>query len=109
MYWHQQRVAGVTVNLARMALDFLSAPATSVDVERLFSFSGKTISKLRNRMSADTSTATVLVGSWARVPDLLAKESFKDKLRRRWRSRKEPKDGAGSDASNSDDEVEVVG
>jgi len=88
-YWHKQRAAGISVNLAQMALDLLSAPATSVDVERLFSFSGNTITKLRNRLSADRSTATILVGSWARTGGILAEHEFRANLTARWRKRGE--------------------
>lgn len=85
-YWVKQRAAAIAVEnkdgecLAQMALDFLSAPgkflsasvsfilnilpATSVDPEQLFSFSGGTISKLRNQLSENSAWATVLLGQW---------------------------------------------
>ncbi|QRW02441.1 DNA polymerase [Ceratobasidium sp. AG-Ba] len=44
-WWYSQRVAGNDMNgLTQMALDVLTTPATSVDVERLFSFVGSTVS-----------------------------------------------------------------
>ncbi|KAJ7870250.1 hypothetical protein B0H13DRAFT_1896250, partial [Mycena leptocephala] len=47
---------------SQMCLDYLLAPATSVDAERLFSFSGGTVSKLRNQLSEDSAHAAVMVG-----------------------------------------------
>ncbi|KAJ7348640.1 hypothetical protein DFH08DRAFT_808365 [Mycena albidolilacea] len=46
---------------SQMCLDYLSAPATSVGVERLFSFSGGTVSKLHNQLSGDSAHAAMMV------------------------------------------------
>ncbi|KAJ7758884.1 hypothetical protein B0H14DRAFT_2404308 [Mycena olivaceomarginata] len=61
---------------AQMCLDYLSAPATSVDAERLFSFSGGTIMKLRNQLSEKSAYSTVMVGQWASDLDLTAVDEF---------------------------------
>jgi hypothetical protein len=55
-----------------------------VDLERLFSFSGGTITKLRNQLSDDSARTTVLVGQWANVEGLLAMEEFEENLRKGW-------------------------
>ncbi|KAJ7716708.1 ribonuclease H-like domain-containing protein, partial [Mycena metata] len=70
-YHSRQRAAAKTGQspeaeaFAQMCLDYLSAPATSVDAERLFSFSGGTIMKLRNQLSENSARSTVMVGQWA--------------------------------------------
>jgi hypothetical protein len=79
------------IALAQMSLDYLSAPATSVDPERLFSFSGGTISKLRNQLSDTSARATVLVGQWARNPELIAQEEFERTLVDGWSRKKKRK------------------
>ena len=102
-YWAHQRSAAEGTNkadgvaLAQMALDYLSAPgtfhppqlsyshiltmiffatATSIDLEQLFSFSGGTISKLRNQLSDKSARATVLLGQWVHDPMLVAREDL---------------------------------
>ncbi|KDN47302.1 hypothetical protein RSAG8_03781, partial [Rhizoctonia solani AG-8 WAC10335] len=54
--------------LARMALDYLTAPATSVDVERAFSAGRLTINHLQHNMSPATFEAKMTVGSWYDTP-----------------------------------------
>jgi hypothetical protein len=93
-FWNKQRAAGVTSDspelaaLGQMGLDYLSAPATSVDPERLFSFSGGTISKLRNQLTDDSAHATVMIGQWADDSDLIADTEFEQKLVKGWTRKK---------------------
>ncbi|EJD32395.1 hATC-domain-containing protein [Auricularia subglabra TFB-10046 SS5] len=51
-------------HLSRMALDYLSIPATSVDVERTFSRGRLLLSHVRNRLSAESTRALLCIGSW---------------------------------------------
>ncbi|EJD50330.1 hypothetical protein AURDEDRAFT_58105, partial [Auricularia subglabra TFB-10046 SS5] len=51
-------------HLSRMALDYLSIPATSVDVERTFSRGRLLLSHVRNRLSAESTRALLCLGSW---------------------------------------------
>ncbi|KAF5324406.1 hypothetical protein D9619_011183 [Psilocybe cf. subviscida] len=53
--------------LSRMALDYLSIPPTSVDVERVFSQGRIELSHLRNCLSAQTVRATMCVGAWSKA------------------------------------------
>ncbi|KIL65169.1 hypothetical protein M378DRAFT_52957, partial [Amanita muscaria Koide BX008] len=64
-WWYEHRP--VFPRLSRMALDYLTIPATSVDVERLFSRGRILLSHLRNRMSAQTTRALLCLGSWSRL------------------------------------------
>ncbi|KAJ7820522.1 hypothetical protein B0H14DRAFT_2599911 [Mycena olivaceomarginata] len=68
-----------------------SLEATSVDVERLFSFSGGTVSKLCNQLSEDSAHAAVMVGQWAGDPDLIAVEEFETQLAKGWSRKKKRK------------------
>ncbi|EKM57144.1 uncharacterized protein PHACADRAFT_64752, partial [Phanerochaete carnosa HHB-10118-sp] len=61
MYWQSQLTGGDP--LARMGLDFLSAPASFVDVERAFSQSGLTVSKQRHALSDESVRASTVFGS----------------------------------------------
>ncbi|KDQ19703.1 hypothetical protein BOTBODRAFT_170759 [Botryobasidium botryosum FD-172 SS1] len=53
-YWNEKRLSGACPELAQMALDYLTIPATSVDVERAFSFGCHTVSLYRHSLSKST-------------------------------------------------------
>ncbi|KIJ05696.1 hypothetical protein PAXINDRAFT_141102 [Paxillus involutus ATCC 200175] len=61
-YWENRHA--ITPRLARMALDFLSAPASSVDAERAFSGGRLQVGHLQHRLSSQSFKAQVAVGSW---------------------------------------------
>ncbi|EIW56574.1 hATC-domain-containing protein [Trametes versicolor FP-101664 SS1] len=63
--WWTER-AHLYPTLARMALDYLSIPATSVDVERTFSRGRLLLSHVRNRLSAQSTRAVMCLGDWVR-------------------------------------------
>ncbi|EAU88633.2 hypothetical protein CC1G_01006 [Coprinopsis cinerea okayama7 len=97
-YWFKQKQDGHP--LAQMALDFLSAPATSTDAERAFSRGGLTVSKLRHALSAKSVRATTVLGSWAEhdwvIPRAKLYEHFKTKKRRPKKKAKLDESIAGS-------------
>ncbi|EIW52838.1 uncharacterized protein TRAVEDRAFT_87097, partial [Trametes versicolor FP-101664 SS1] len=62
--------------LARMALDFLSAPATSTDAERSFSCGHLTVSRLRHSLADESVRTSTILGSWALLPDVLAEDEL---------------------------------
>ncbi|KAG8735671.1 hypothetical protein FRC10_010280 [Ceratobasidium sp. 414] len=67
-WWYSQRIAGNEWNtLTQMALDMLSTPATSVDVERAFSFASLIVSKRHHNLSAFTIQATASLGSYSKA------------------------------------------
>ncbi|KIN96071.1 hypothetical protein M404DRAFT_1007026 [Pisolithus tinctorius Marx 270] len=53
-------------NLHRMALDYLSVPATSTAVERVFSQGRQLLHFTRNRLSGNSVRAFLCLGSWMR-------------------------------------------
>ncbi|KAG9094187.1 hypothetical protein FRC06_011077 [Ceratobasidium sp. 370] len=66
-WWYSQRVAGNDMDrLTQMALDVLTTPATSVDVEQFFSFVGSTVSKRWHKLSVFTIQATTMLGCYAK-------------------------------------------
>jgi hypothetical protein len=56
--------------LARMARDYMSVPASSVPSEQLFSPAGDIITKKRNRLLDSSSSALLLVKSWLGWPEV---------------------------------------
>ncbi|PIL25420.1 hypothetical protein GSI_13310 [Ganoderma sinense ZZ0214-1] len=71
-YWNAALKSGSEdPALARMALDFLSVPATSVDVERAFSRGRLMVNRLRTALSDRSVCAGTVLGSWARVDGLV--------------------------------------
>ncbi|KIM68455.1 hypothetical protein SCLCIDRAFT_105925, partial [Scleroderma citrinum Foug A] len=53
--------------LSRMALDYLTIPATSVDVERLFSKGRMVLPYLRNHLSTQSTHALLCLGQWSKL------------------------------------------
>ncbi|KDR79571.1 hypothetical protein GALMADRAFT_47315, partial [Galerina marginata CBS 339.88] len=61
--WYEKRQT--FPQLHRMALDYLSIPATSTDVERLFSRGRLILSHTRSRLSPQSTRALLCLGSWS--------------------------------------------
>ncbi|EEB92819.1 hypothetical protein MPER_08615, partial [Moniliophthora perniciosa FA553] len=57
--------------LQRMALDILSCPATSADVERFFSRGGLMVTKHRYALSDESTRAGTILFYWSNIPGLL--------------------------------------
>lgn len=62
-------------NLSKMAIDLLSIPAMSADVERLFSSAKLTVTDLRNKLQARTLKELQCLKSWNRSTVIRKKES----------------------------------
>ncbi|EIW58934.1 HAT dimerization, partial [Trametes versicolor FP-101664 SS1] len=62
-WWNDRRAS--FPNLSRMALDYLSIPATSVDPERTFSRGRLALPHTRNRLSPQSTRALMCVGNWS--------------------------------------------
>nr|VWO98345.1 PPM-type phosphatase domain-containing protein [Ganoderma boninense] len=75
-YWELRAQTESNPALARMALDFLSIPATSTDIERVFSRGRLTVSCLRYALGDKSVRVSTLLGSWARIPDLVCEQDI---------------------------------
>ncbi len=95
----------LTQALAQMALDFLSAPATSTDVERLFSHSGLVVSKRRHNLTAEHIRQSTILGNWLSVGVVPVAEVCRT-LDKRYG--KKADDGSESEWSDSEEEKEDV-
>ena len=50
----------------------------------MFSFSGGTITRLRNQLSGDTARSIVMVGLWSKLDGLLPEQEFETKIEEGW-------------------------
>ncbi|KIK35166.1 hypothetical protein CY34DRAFT_96605, partial [Suillus luteus UH-Slu-Lm8-n1] len=80
------------LQLSRMALDYLTIPATSVDVEHIFSRGRLLLSHVQSCLSTQTTCALLCIGLWAQLglmkdrdiqsttslPDIKAEEELLD-------------------------------
>ncbi|QRV96852.1 DNA polymerase [Ceratobasidium sp. AG-Ba] len=67
-WWYNQRLSGNKWDgLMQMALDVLSTPAMSVDVERAFSYVGSIVSKCRHNLKPYSVQATSTLGSYLKA------------------------------------------
>ncbi|QRV96425.1 alpha-glucosidase C [Ceratobasidium sp. AG-Ba] len=67
-WWYNQRLGGNEWDgLTQMALDVLSTPATSVDVERAFSYVGSIVSKRRHNLKPYSIQAMSTLGSYSKA------------------------------------------
>jgi hAT family C-terminal dimerisation region len=64
-YWHTRRLK--YPKLSRMALDLLTVPPMSAECERLFSTTGRMVTKSRNRLDASTIGLCQTLRSWLRA------------------------------------------
>jgi hypothetical protein len=73
-FWAKMEVGGHP--LARMALDFMSAPAASTDVEHAFSHGGLTVSKMRHSLSDQSVRMATVLGSWSQLSELVPRDEL---------------------------------
>ena len=64
-YWHRRQLQ--YPRLSRMALDMLTVPPMSAECERLFSTTGRMVTKSRNRLDASTIGLCQTLRSWLRA------------------------------------------
>ncbi|EUC66606.1 HAT family dimerization protein, partial [Rhizoctonia solani AG-3 Rhs1AP] len=67
-HWYSQIEPTARPRLAKFAMDYLTAPASSVDAERAFSCGRLTINHLQHQMSPDTFCAKMALRSWYGTP-----------------------------------------
>ena len=59
-----------------MAIDYLSAPASSVDVKRAFSRGAFTVTHHRHALSDQSTRNSIVVGAWLKDTKLIPKEEL---------------------------------
>ncbi|KIM61748.1 hypothetical protein SCLCIDRAFT_51980, partial [Scleroderma citrinum Foug A] len=64
-WWHEQH--SKYPRLSCMALDYLTIPATSIDVERLFSKGHMVLPYLHNCLSTQSTCALLCLGQWSKL------------------------------------------
>jgi len=70
-YWQGVLVSRPESQLAHMAIDYLSAPAASVDAERAFSRGALTVTQRRHSLSDASTRNSIVLGSWLRETNLV--------------------------------------
>lgn len=85
-----------------MALDFLSAPATSTDVERLFSHGGLIVTKRRHNMTPQSVRESTVLQNWMTIEGLVPRKDIIKVLNQKRCRRKQDSDG---EDDSDDDEL----
>ena len=70
-YWQGALLCRPESRLAHMAIDYLSAPAASVDAERAFSRGALTVTHRRHSLSDASTRNSIVLGSWLRETELV--------------------------------------
>lgn len=87
-------------NLCRMAINVLSIPAMSADVERLFSSAGLTLSNRRNRMGTELLESLECLKSWMKIENFdLDQEIEQGRFDNRASYGSQSSEGSGSQGS----------
>jgi hypothetical protein len=82
-YWQGALVLRPDSRLAQMALDYLSAPASSVDVERAFSRGALTVTHRRHSLSDTSTRNSIVLGGWLKDTDLVPKQKLIEFFRKK--------------------------
>ncbi|KNF06670.1 hypothetical protein PSTG_00545 [Puccinia striiformis f. sp. tritici PST-78] len=108
-WWIQQGRAGNTHGgLLQMALDVLSCPATTVDVERSFNFGRDYISYRRHRLSSSSLTRGMTVAFYSRNGKIASGVLRKWKVDQRNKEKKKQKGKGKGKGDAVENEIEIV-
>ena len=98
-HWLGVLVGRPESRLARMAIDYLSAPASSVDAERAFSRGALTVTHRRHALSDTSTRNSIVLGAWLGATNIIPTDElirhFQNKA-----SREQP--ASGSDSAEAD-------
>ncbi|KAL0570347.1 hypothetical protein V5O48_011617 [Marasmius crinis-equi] len=83
-----------------MALDFLSAPATSTGIERLFSHSGLIVTKHRHALKPESIQASTVLQSWLAVGGIVPRKTLVKSYNTK-QSQKKDEDNARNDLNTT--------
>ncbi|KIK17958.1 hypothetical protein PISMIDRAFT_110380 [Pisolithus microcarpus 441] len=73
MWWVEQCKS--FPNLSQMAIDYLTIPAMSIDVERLFSHGCLLLSHVHSQLSSQSTCALLCLGLWSEL-DLIQNDNM---------------------------------
>ena len=94
-HWQGVLVGRPESRLARMAIDYLSAPALSVDAERAFSRGALTVTHRRHALSDTSTRNSIVLGAWLGATNIIPTDElirhFQNKA-----SREQPTSGSDS-------------
>jgi hypothetical protein len=79
-YWQGVLVGRPESRLAHMAIDYLSTPASSVDVERAFSRGALTVTHRRHALSDTSTRNSIVLGAWLKDTDIVPKQELIDRF-----------------------------
>jgi len=77
-YWVGVLVGRPESRLARMAIDYLSAPASSVEAERAFSRGALTVTHRRHVLSDKSTRNSIVLGAWLKDTSLVPRDDLID-------------------------------
>ena len=75
-YWVGVLVGQPESRLAQMAIDYLSIPATLVDVEHAFSHGALTVTHHWHALSDNSTCNSIVVGGWLKDTSLIPKDDL---------------------------------
>lgn len=95
--------------LARMALDFLAAAATSTGVERLFSHSGLVVGKRRYNLSPNSIRESTVLGNWLSHEGLVPIDAIARHLNQKKSRKREPDTASEWSDTDEEEDSEIEG
>jgi hypothetical protein len=105
-HWQGVLVSRPDSRLARMAIDYLSSPASSVEVERAFSRGALTVTHRRHALSDTSTRNSIVLGAWLKDTNFVPKhdliELFRSKSSRLTMSSGDSVEADESDGSTSE-------
>lgn len=75
-FWHGALISRPESRLARIAIDYISAPASSADIERAFSRGALTVAHRRHALSDVSTRNAIVVGTWLKDTNLVPKDAL---------------------------------
>ena len=75
-FWVGVLISRPESRLARMAIDYLSAPASSVEVERAFSRGALTVTHRHHTLSDQSTRNSIVLGAWLKETHLIPKDDL---------------------------------
>lgn len=98
-YWYGHLFGRPESRLARMAIDYLSAPASSVEVERAFSRGALTVTHRRHALSHQSTRNSIVLGAWLKNTNLVPKEELVEFFQKKTSRLHSISDSADADTS----------